>query len=132
MVFHMLVLVMALVVHRSIWLLLGDQVLAELRAALIDRDSMPYYPSTTAGSVREFAALHPRILERRDAVDGVEEPKEPNGSNRTTECFSECAHEFKKFSFLGLLACGCFLVLVIRKPTLPFLEGSANCQAVGC
>jgi hypothetical protein len=128
----MLVLVMALVVHRPIRLLLRDQVLAKLRAALIDSDSMPYYPSTTAGGVREFAALHPCILERRDAVDGVEESKEPNGSNRTTKRFSECAHEFKEFSFLGLLACGCFLVLVIRKPTLPFLEGSAECQAIGC
>jgi hypothetical protein len=109
----MLVSMAAFVQQVFRWLLLGDEILSELRSALIDRDSMSDDPSTAPGSVWKSAALHPRILECWDAVDCVEETKEANWLHWTAERFPESAHEFQKLMLLRL-ASGLAIRLFVR------------------
>lgn len=119
-----MVLMVALVVHRFVWLLLADEVLAELCAPLIDRYGVTYYPSTTPGSIREFAALHPGIFKVWDAIYCVEKAEEANGANWSTEGFSKRTHELEKFLLFRLFSLLVIRVLFLGQPALPFLECS--------
>ena len=87
-------LVVVFVVQRLVGLILRDQILPEFRASLVNGDCVAYHPSTTSGSVGELAALHPGILERRNAVHRIKEAEKADWFDGTAECFSECAHEF--------------------------------------
>jgi len=97
---QMPVLLLVFVIMRPIWFLLRDEILSELCPSLVDRNSMPNDPSTTAGSIRKFAALHPSVLQGRDRVHRIEESEETDWFDRATEGFSKGAHKLQQLALL--------------------------------
>ena len=80
--------------------------------------------STAARGVWELAALHPGILEGRNAVDCIEESKEADGLDWAAERFPESAHELQQLVLFRLFARLAVFVLVIWHSTLPLLKCS--------
>ena len=113
---------MTFIVHGPVWLFLADQVLPEFRATFVDGDSMAYYARTTSGSVREFVALHPCVLEGRNAVHGIKQPQKSYCSNWAAERFTKRAHEFEELGLFRLLTVLAVRLLVFWKSTLPLLK----------
>ncbi len=79
--------------------LFGNQILPELRTALINSDGMSNRSCRGFGRVRELGASHPSRLELWNAVHAVEKPDEFDPLGRTGEGFAEPLHELELVPF---------------------------------
>lgn len=64
------------IVGFSCWFELGDEILSEFGAALVDGDGVPDYFCCTSCRVGEFGSFHEGVFEAWDTVYGVEETEE--------------------------------------------------------
>lgn len=100
-----------------------DQILTELRATLVNTDSMADDSGGTARGVGELAALHPGVLEARYAVDGIEQAHEPDAGDGSTEGFAEGFHERIQLPLLLLVFLGVAATLLPLGKGLPCEAG---------
>ena len=84
-------------------LAMANQILAELRAALVDAHGVSDHDGGGLGRVGELATLHPGVLEARDGIDGVEEAQKADPTYGSAEGVTEGGEVLEHLPLLLLL-----------------------------